>query len=952
MKSVLWRASLFILACLFFVGVFAAPLSAQQGSGVITGRTSDTSGAVIPGVTVTLSSPAVMGTREAITDERGGYRIDLLPVGTYSLKFELPGFATLIRDGIQITGGFTATINVTLEVSTQAETITVTGSSPVVDTSTATVAVNLSTQMLTDLPTGRDYRAHLLMAPGVMARKFDVGGSQVGTSTGFRTYGTDGQNYDLLDGVITSGYYGDFGSIQEVQVVAASKGAEVPNAGAYVNSIVKSGSNNFHGGGEAYWETPKLQGRNLTDRLKSLGVTETNRIDRLTDFNVEVGGPVRKDRLWWYTSLRDNHIGVTSPGFKKGECTEVKGCRGKPIGTYTAINPSNEDEVFFTRLSNATMKVNYQLNVNNQFNYLGNWSEKHQPYRGGFGPNAGFFNSDSAVRQTYPTWLHKGQWTSTLTSRITLDNSINWFFNHWPYYRRVDEISRRDLDTQLVRGGFSGESPGFTSGSLVNTNERKRLQYLVSVSMLTDRFIVGSHNTKVGYSWQSYRSPFHEEGTIGHIILYYRDGFRTPNFIETLDTPFDTETGMRNFAFYINDSWKMNSKLTVNLGFRMDRSKPYYPQQEKTGEGPFQARLVVPRRDLKPLNGPVPRVSATYDVFGNGKTALKASFGRYVYPEVIDVAQDINPMTMTVSRYAWDGTLPFNPAGRTPLQVTGGRDRDIDPSYEFPHTDEYTAGLDQELMTDLSLRVNVVRKFDQNARQLFNIAIPFSAYNIPVNGVDQGRDGVLGTSDDKQIALFSLDPSYLGKRKDLLKNNPALDNANTVLDITVVKRASNRWTMLWGWDYLRRKTWVSAIPEDPNNLMYNRGENFNTWHVKTMGTYDAPYGIKVSGMFRAAKGDPYGRRWNSPRLNQGVVNLMVEPIGTHFMDTIKIVDFRLEKTFQLSESFGSISAMFDLFNVLNNASVTGVNDLTGTAFGRPTRTLEPRIARMAVKYQF
>ncbi len=967
MKIVLQR----IAVSLLLLTLVVTAATAQQGSGAITGRVTDSSGAVIPGVTVTLTSPAVMGTREGISDERGSYRFDGLPLGTYTLKYELPGFATLIREGLQITAGFTATINVSLEVATQAETVTVTGQSPVVDLQSATLAVNISPTMLADLPTGRDIIGVMGMAPGIMMSKFDVGGSQAGTSLGFRTYGTDGQNYALVDGVITeNNLYGDFGSVQETQVVAASKSADIKIAGAYVNNIVKTGSNDFHGGGEAYWESPRLQGDNLNDRLRSFGLTSTNRVSRFYDLNGDVGGPIKKDRLWWYGSIRRNWIGVFSPGFKKGECKIIEGCRDAAIGTYVKDNPSPDDEVFFTDLPVRTLKLSYQLNLTNQLGYTMSWSDKHQPYRGGFGPDASYFNADSVARQVYPNWIYKGQWTSVITSRVTLDTSYATHRVHWPFHGRVNEYSRRDLDTQAVRGGFSGQAPGFQSGNTGNQTDGVRWQYNIGFTVLTDRLITGSHNFKMGFSTDNQHRAFKHDGTVGQIILYYRDGFRTPAFIETLDTPFDDDNGLKTWAPYINDAWNITRKLTLNLGMRFDHSTPYYPEQRKDGTGPYQAKQVVAARDIVDFHALVPRISFVYDVFGNGKTAVKGSFSRYVIDENRSVATNVNPTARTQTRYVWDSTGPalncyltrcaFDPTGRSPVNVTGGRERDIDPNLKYPMVTEYTAGLEQELITDLSLRLAVVRKFEFDRFQLNNDAIPFSAYDIPVNGVDPGKDGVVGTSDDRNIQLWSLQPAFVGKRKDTLRNMPALDHANTTLEATVVKRFSNKWQLLAGWDYLFRKVWTTAdvatdlngIPENPNTLKYNAGQHFGTWHVKTMATYQAPYGLKTSVVWRAAKGEAHGRRWNSPRLNQGVVNLTIEPIGTYFMDNVKLLDFRVEKSFTVSERWGKIAAMFDWFNVLNSSAVTGVTDLTGLSFQRPTRTIEPRIARLGLKYTF
>ncbi len=957
------RCLLTIVLCL---AALPAPLTAQEGTGAINGRVADTSAAVMPGVSVTLSSPAVMGTREYVTDERGTYRFSQLPPGMYSLKFELPGFKTLIREGIRISAGFTATVNADLEVATLSETVTVTGQSPVVDLQSSTLAVNFTSDLLTNLPNGRDIWSTLGQTPGVMMTKFDVGGSQAGQMSGFRTYGTDGQDVLLLDGVRYSASYLDYGSYEEMQVVTASKGAEMRVAGSYVNSIVKSGSNDIHGMVYDATSPKSFQGSNLNDRLRRFGLTTTSKMSLYSDLNGNVGGPIKKDKVWWFLSMRDNYIGRQSLGFKKGACVKATGCTGEPIGTFVNDNPSTEDGPFYTRLDNVTLKVNSQVTPSNQIVFTGNFADKRMPFRGGDGPNALFFNTDSVTRQTYPGRIYKVQWTSVLNNRITLDNSFNKFGWNWPNNRRIDEYSRRDLDTQQVRGGFSGEGTGFTL-STPNTRDPVSRHFNSTASLVTDRFLTGTHNFKVGYVITHVRARQTHSGTIGQIILYYRDGFRTPAFIETLDAPFTLESSMKEHAFFINDAWSLARRLTLNVGFRIDRATPYYPRQEKTGTGPYQSQQVVERRVFPSLSGPVPRFSLIYDVFGNGRTALKASYGRYTFEvgggSSSGLSSDANPMALTVSRYNWDGTFPaancyltncaFNPAGRTPVSVAGGRNRDIDPNLKFAYSDEYTAGLDQELMTDVSLRLNFVRKFEQNRHQTFNVAIPYNAYNIPVSGVDPGVDGRTGTADDRNVTLFSLDPTFVGRRRDFISNNAAFDHANTSLEAALIKRLSNNWQVITGWNYLRRKVWGAAgIPEDPNTLKYNAGENFNTWSYKVMGTYEAPFGLSLSSVFRTQKGEAYGRRWNSPRMNQGVQVLFVDPKGTYFMDTIKLFDVRVEKNFTISERWGKVSAVFDLFNVLNSAAVTGINDLTGANFQAPTQTVEPRIGRIAVRFTF
>lgn len=373
---------------------------------------------------------------------------------------------------------------------------------------------------------------------------------------------------------------------------------------------------------------------------------------------------------------------------------------------------------------------------------------------------------------------------------------------------------------------------------------------------------------------------------------------------------------------------------------------------------------------FKRLHGPVPRLSAVYDIFGKGKTAIKASFGVYSYNPSVLVAENVNPISVTRKRYTWDGALPFVPDPSKLTATIGGLNRSLDPDFKLARTIEYTAGLDQELIHDMTVRFNFVRKFERDRWQLINAAIPFSAYNISVPFTDPGRDGQTGTSDDRRLTLYSLDPKFVGLRRDVLTNNPAFSSGFTTYEFEVVKRFSRKWQLLGGADWIHYKTWdesnspigaetsipgVSAggVPQDPNNLIFNAGRNYWQWQVKGLASYQLPKGITLSGSLRSIKGEPYGRRSNTPRLNQGVVTVMADPVGTFFYPTINLIDLRVQKTFAISERWGTVDAILDWFNVSNSNAIIGVNDLTGTSFNRQvTQILSPRIARLGVRYSF
>src|SRR5688572_8752174 len=238
-----------LVLCLALALCASPAYSQTQTSGAITARALDTSGALIPGVEVTISSPAMIGgARNALTDEQGSYRFTELVPGTYRVSFALPGFKTLNIDGIPVNAGVTRTINGNLEVATVAEEVTVTSTAPTIDVEAATVAVNWSQQKLDELPYARSIKSLTTMIPGLYQTSYDVGGSSFGSGAGVsaRTYGRSGNNAVVIDGLIWDQGYADWGAFEEVNVITASKGADQMNAGVTLNQVLKSGSNQWH----------------------------------------------------------------------------------------------------------------------------------------------------------------------------------------------------------------------------------------------------------------------------------------------------------------------------------------------------------------------------------------------------------------------------------------------------------------------------------------------------------------------------------------------------------------------------------------------------------------------------------------------------------------------------------------------------------------------------------
>src|SRR5262245_27154075 len=276
------RLNRVICLCLTLLSFGVVPTSAQDFRGRINGSVTDNTGAVLPGVTITASSPALIQAQVQVSGAEGDYRFIALPPGVYDLTFELSGFQTVKREGIRVVINQTLTVDQQLQVATLQETVTVTGESPIVDTSTTTLGTNFTKELLTEIPNARDIWAALSQAPGVQMQAYDVGGSHAGTQTGFITYGVDVQNQTKIEGIDTTegtnanaGYF-DFGSFEELSVGGAGNSAENFASGASMAITVKSGGDRFSGNWYSDWEGDATITDNVPDAFKTANQRDEN----------------------------------------------------------------------------------------------------------------------------------------------------------------------------------------------------------------------------------------------------------------------------------------------------------------------------------------------------------------------------------------------------------------------------------------------------------------------------------------------------------------------------------------------------------------------------------------------------------------------------------------------------------------------------------------------------
>lgn len=921
---------------------------AQSTTGTITGRAVDNSGAVLPGVDVSISSPAMIGgARQAVTDALGTYRFTQLVPGAYTVVFQLPSFRTLTIERVVVNAGGTATVNAPLQLETLAESVTVTSATPTIDLQSTTVGVNWTDDQMENLPYGRGIRGLARLVPGLSPTQFDVGGNTVGgsTTTGARSYGRTGGELIKFDGVVWDQFFGDYNTYDQVQVSGAAKGAESQSPGASLSFVVKSGSNKFSGAYLLAWQDGAFQGNNVTDSLRQQGFDPgNNKFTRYNDVSLDLGGPVLRDKLWFYAAYGYNYSGLLIPGFiseKTGEQVE-----------------------FFTRLDNPTLKLTYQLSKNNKLELTEQVNRKWQPYR-----NASTFLPSEAT-QNQIAWTQIGpalKFTRIMNQSMTLDVSVNRSGYWWPDYAHTDDVRRTDLTTTHTRGAF-----------IELKREPVRWGWNGTWSWYRT---FGNMNHEIRSGGLGYRSTNYVEtyGYPNQQIYRYRslpgdtDFFLRPDSVQVFEYPNNTNAGINYASWYANDSVSLTTKWTVNAGIRFDYYSSWLPEQGNPGTGPFASPRVYPENHEFPSYADwSPRISTVYDLFGNGRIALKASYGKYaaagsgVNAASGPVANAVNPAATLVSTYTrWDGRIPYTPVAANLTGVTGqSRDSRLDPNLKGEYLIEYTGGVDLGLGRDTSIRFNVVRKGDYRGSKELNVALPYDAFTDMVTGVDPGRDNVAGTADDGIVQVWSVPRTYprFGQVQSLFTNaaDGEGDDRYTAFETTFNKSLSNGWSFLASYQIDRRNV-KNIAPRNPNEAKYNWELPETYQGVRMSGTVNLPWKILAASTFTAQQGEYYNRVVQVRDALNTLVNLTVEGQAGRY-DWVKLADLRLSKSVSIRQGH-TFEAMFDVFNLFNTSVVLRRVTTNGPNYFKPLSTggidaasANPipaaRVFRISARYRF
>jgi carboxypeptidase family protein/TonB-dependent receptor-like protein len=811
--------------------------SAQQQTGEIIGKVTDSSGAVLPGVTVTLTAPHLLQPLVAITSDTGTYQFPRLPIGTYTVKFELTGFKTQVNQDIIVNVGFTAQINAQLGVSQVQETITVTGESPIVDTRSTGTKQTFTNELLQSIPSARDPWVILQQTAGIAMDRENIGGNMSGQQSNYASRGAGTFNnkwsldgVDITDMAATgaSASYYDFDSFEEMTITTGGVDVTQQTSGVGINLVTKSGTDKFRGQGRFYVTDQKFESQNISDLQRTQGATSGNPIQNIKDYGFQLGGPIKKGRAWVWGAFGKQLVDVGVLGFFQptAPCLAIK---ATPLAyAIKDVNDClNTDE---TLLQQSNIKAEVQLFKGNKLTLFNNMAKKVRNARGaddvhpiettqrqsavppGFGRNWWTTGPN-------PTYKFGDQWV--VSDRLLIDAQYTHLGNNFVLDFHSPELS--DVQpTLIVSSGLNGRS----------ASQSVFLRPVNSLTMNGNYFLPGKmgsdHAFKFGGYWKdAYSSSYSHTGGFA-TVRFPNDAALASNTCVTAAGGCQvdlTRDGLSiydtpNISMYVQDGITHN-RLTVQAGVRYDRMWDKALSATIAANplgGPWLPAINFPGADPGiTWNVFSPRVGITYDVQGNGKTVAHGNFSRY-YSQLGNgnIASTVNPVGTTTLRYPWTDlngdrvaqaneiTLGPNPLSAStnwtaanPANTVSANS--VNPNLKDDTTDEIIVGLDREVGAGFAVGANYVwrryKDFQWNDRQ----GLETSDYSSLIFQPPASTCPASQNADCPQITYFQ--PNFQIPTVITLNNVPDANRVFNGVELNARKRMSHHWLMNTSFSY-------------------------------------------------------------------------------------------------------------------------------------------------------
>jgi hypothetical protein len=941
-------AGAIVAAVLVSAGLASSAVA--QGVGAIGGTVSDGSGAALPGVTVSLSNPGVIGGEQStVTDERGAYQFTrLVPGNTYAVKTALQGFRSAVQERIVVNSDTTTRVDLHLEIGALEESITVSSQSPLLDTTQTLKQTVMTRETLDVLPSRSDVWAIARTAPAVVMNKYDVGGSEMFSQSFAQIYGsTDNERAYTIDGMDVTwaggeGFvisYLDAHMFDEVNLQTASGSAESAKGGLITNMVTKTGSNrllgsySFSGGGEnTSWDN--LSGQTLTDllaavppraRIANPDLVPSAKTLGIFDNSGTVSGPILRDRLWFSVT---------------GSIATLAQYR---VGSYNLDGSRAKDE---NLMRNISTKVSWQAWRNNQLHVLYNFNNKGQFNRTeNTGPITDFIDGNATIHQTINSNIVQTRWTSVLRNNLLFDASGSYLHGD-EHGRPQDEVEPGSIPTfDLVRREHTVAPPNFLHRPATRVNV---------LSSLT--FHAGSHDLKAGYQFM-YRKA--SDTWTGVISPYAPSGFRRqlsnglPNSVNTYNSPTTFVMYSNDHAGYIQDRWTPTRKLTLNLGLRLESTYAWEPAlcQEQTLF--IAAQCFSEIKGVPDLVGLSPRFGAIYDLAGDGKTAIKLTINRYNQPIGVNYMQTVNPVRLVNDTRTWDDVnrdfVPQLDELGTSTGFNLGTTNRFADDLRWPYAVEYSIGMQRSLPYEMVAGVTYINRQRGSEIGSRNLAVPTDTY-IPktVTEVNSGAT----------VTVYDQAPSLVGKFDVLYGNYPEMDTEFNGVDITLNKRMSHRWMMMGSASFgeSRGDIYGSTFDlNDPNNS-FRRGliGNDVPFSLKLFGLYQLPYGIQFSGTAQHFTGFPelttVSVSSSTVPLTRVTQRVTYEPRGTTRLPAVNLFDISVRKTW--TNGRYSVEPIMDMFNVGNVSTIRARSTQLGPSYGVASDVVRGRIIKFGLNVRF
>ena len=962
-----------------FMMMAPAVTFAQTSAGSIAGIVKDTTGAVLQGVTVEASSPALIEkVRTVVTDGEGRYQVIGLRPGVYTVAFTLEGFSAVKRQGIQLTTGFTATVDVELPIGSVAQTITVFGQPPIVDVLNTKQQVVITRDVVDSIPTGKSFQNLAVLIPGI------VGSGVIGSTIPQDVGGQSGQNFMALsihggrpsdqqiqvDGMpmmswarvdASANMFAD-GNVQEFAIDVAGNSADVEAGGVRINMIPRDGGNALKGSFFANVSSPRLQSENVTTELKQRGLGDPNRLERLWSVNTTVGGPVVRNRIWYfatYTELRSDQLVAGSY------------LSSDPTAWLYAADKSRQavdDQIG----RDGAVRVTVQASPRNKVSlYYDDNYNCHCHYRIG-----GAVKSDASVYSHYHNHVYQATWSSPITNRVLVELGASSAPQDQNFDARPESVAPRITD---IGYGISYRA-GTPIYHALTTNPGGR----GSAS-----YVTGSHAVKLGFTLTT--GTFQRDTKqLGNVMFTLLNG--TPTQVTYVGDPVTVVNRVRpNLGVYAQDQWRLK-QITINAGGRFDYFRTGYPDQAvaPTQYVPvarsFPALEAINWKDLSP------RLGFSYDPFGDGKTAVKGSVNRYVLQTGTDYSFAINPLNNnnTMDRQWNDSNRdyvvqgdPFDPAANGELGPSlnlnfgkPGITTRYDPEWSHgfglrPYQWEFSAGVQHELLPRVSVNGAFFRRIYGNFAVTDNLAVgpaDYSGYCVTAPS-----DVRLPGGGQQVCGLFDLNPAKVGQSASFgtsaSKFGRQYEHWNG-LDLTADARLP-RLLLQGGLSTGKTVTDncdVVAKVDNPSTRFCHRETPFLT-QVKLLWAYTLPWDFQLAGTYQTLPGPQvaasatFTNAQIAPSLGRSLSSGstasidLVEP-GTLFGERLHQVDLRITKVLQVERS--RFQVMLDLYNALNNNAVLAQSNIygattgpsTGTAWLVPQAIMPGRVVKFGIQLNF